>query len=465
MDVPAAYRHCEEITRSQARNFSYGIRLLPPAKRRALSAVYAFARRIDDIGDGDAARRPRSWPRWPRPGPRSMALAAEAESPAGPGRYAAGCRHDPVLVALADAGRRFPIPLAAFGELIDGCEADVRGTSYATFDDLHHYCRCVAGSIGRLSLGVFGTRDVATAAPLADALGVALQLTNILRDIREDYGTGRVYLPGRGLQAVRRRAAPERIRRPGRRPEAGRAGRVRGGPGPRLVRARAAADADAGPAQRGLHRRDGRHLLPAAAEHRGQPGRRAAAPGVAVRPAQKAMVAARSLARRCGRAAPPATRAGWLRPAPRLRPAERTGESSRRPAPAEGRGQTGRARRRDRRRAGRDHRRDRAARGGRPGHPARGPAPAGRRDLLVHPGRPGRRQRPARVPGLLHRLPGADRPARHDRLGVAPGPLRRHRAAARTARPGCAAPRCPARCTWARRWSATGCSRWPSGSG
>ena len=104
-------------------------------------------------------------------------------------------RQDPVLIALADAGRRFPIPLAAFGELIDGCEADVRGTSYATFDDLQHYCRCVAGSIGRLSLGVFGTRDVATAAPLADALGVALQLTNILRDIREDYGTGRVYLP------------------------------------------------------------------------------------------------------------------------------------------------------------------------------------------------------------------------------------------------------------------------------
>jgi phytoene synthase len=195
MDVSAAYRHCEEITRSQARNFSYGIRLLPPPKRRALSAVYAFARRIDDIGDGSlpadeklaALGQARA---------EVMALAAETES-------ASGTRHlhqdalyqDPVLIALADAGRRFPIPLAAFGELIDGCEADVRGTSYATFDDLHQYCRCVAGSIGRLSLGVFGTRDVATAAPLADALGVALQLTNILRDIREDYGTGRVYLP------------------------------------------------------------------------------------------------------------------------------------------------------------------------------------------------------------------------------------------------------------------------------
>ncbi len=200
MDVPAAYRHCEEITRTQARNFSYGIRLLPPAKRRALSAVYAFARRIDDIGDGTlpadqklaalgAARA------------EVLKLAAETESPSGtpPGQddpvLQDPVRQDPVLIALADAGRRFPIPLAAFGELIDGCEADVRGTSYATFDDLQHYCRCVAGSIGRLSLGVFGTRDVATAAPLADALGVALQLTNILRDIREDYGTGRVYLP------------------------------------------------------------------------------------------------------------------------------------------------------------------------------------------------------------------------------------------------------------------------------
>jgi 15-cis-phytoene synthase len=200
MDVPAAYRHCEEVTRSQARNFSYGIRLLPPPKRRALSAVYAFARRIDDIGDGDL------------PADQKLAalgqaraevtkLAEETQSPAGrgPGQDDAvlqdPVQQDPVLIALADAGRRFPIPLAAFGELIDGCEADVRGTSYATFDDLHHYCRCVAGSIGRLSLGVFGTRDVATAAPLADALGVALQLTNILRDIREDYGTGRVYLP------------------------------------------------------------------------------------------------------------------------------------------------------------------------------------------------------------------------------------------------------------------------------
>jgi len=184
VEVLDAYRHCEEITWSQARNFSYGIRLLPPAKRRALSAVYAFARRVDDIGDGDL------------PAPAKLAALEQARaSLAGlTGGTGAG-QSDPVLIALADAGRRFPIPLRAFGELIDGCEADVRGTSYATFEDLRHYCRCVAGSIGRLSLGVFGTRDVAAAEPLADALGVALQLTNILRDIREDYRSGRVYLP------------------------------------------------------------------------------------------------------------------------------------------------------------------------------------------------------------------------------------------------------------------------------
>ncbi len=117
-----------------------------------------------------------------------------------------------MLVALADAAARFDIPLAAFGELIDGCAADVRGVSYQTFDDLLHYCRCVAGSIGRLSLGVFGTSDPQQAVPLADSLGVALQLTNILRDIREDYASGRVYLPAEDFDAVRLR--PGRRSRP-----------------------------------------------------------------------------------------------------------------------------------------------------------------------------------------------------------------------------------------------------------
>jgi phytoene synthase len=205
--VHAAYRHCEEITWSQARNFAYGIRLLPPAKRQALAAVYAFARRIDDIGDGDLPA-PAKLAALADARASVTALSAERDLPGGNGSPAPensgppgdGTAGDLVLVALADAANRFDIPLAAFGELIDGCEADVRGTTYRTFDDLLHYCRCVAGSIGRLSLGVFGTADVATAAPLADALGVALQLTNILRDIREDYLGGRIYLPAEDFE-------------------------------------------------------------------------------------------------------------------------------------------------------------------------------------------------------------------------------------------------------------------------
>jgi phytoene synthase len=214
VDVHAAYQHCEQITWTQARNFSYGIRLLPPAKRQALAAVYAFARRIDDIGDGDLPKQAKL-AALADARASVTALGAQRHLPSQNGKPAganggpasgdggpsgAATDGDLVLVALTDAAGRFDIPLPAFGELIDGCEADVRGTTYRTFDDLLHYCRCVAGSIGRLSLGVFGTADVATAAPLADALGVALQLTNILRDIREDYLGGRIYLPAEDFE-------------------------------------------------------------------------------------------------------------------------------------------------------------------------------------------------------------------------------------------------------------------------
>jgi len=199
-DVRAAYQHCEQVTRTQARNFSYGIRLLAGGKRRALSAVYAFARRIDDIGDGTLPAADKLAALQDARGAVAAlerdGVGAVAALERGGIDVAAG---DPVLVALADAARRYPIPLGAFGELIDGCEADVRGTSYATFAELEHYCRCVAGSIGRLSLGVFGSRDPGAAEPLADALGIGLQLTNILRDVREDLSNGRVYLPAEDL--------------------------------------------------------------------------------------------------------------------------------------------------------------------------------------------------------------------------------------------------------------------------
>jgi 15-cis-phytoene synthase len=186
VELTEAYRECERITWSQARNFAYGIRLLPPPKRRGLAVVYAFARRIDDIGDGTMPAQE-----------KISALDAARQQILDLSRPPAD---DPVLLALADVERNFPVPIPAFGELIDGCVADVRGTSYQSFDDLLYYCRCVAGSIGRLSLGIFGTsRDMTQAAELADSLGVALQLTNILRDIREDHRSGRVYLPAEDL--------------------------------------------------------------------------------------------------------------------------------------------------------------------------------------------------------------------------------------------------------------------------
>jgi phytoene synthase len=220
-DVPgirAAYRHCEEVTRTQARNFSYGIRLLPPGKREALSAVYAFARRVDDIGDGTLPVADKlAALAEARAAITALADTVEADTvqadtvqadtvQADNGRAVSG--DDQVLVALADAARRHPIPLRAFGELIDGCEADVRGTSYATYPELEHYCRCVAGSIGRLSLGVFGSSDQVAAEQLADSLGIALQLTNILRDVREDLGNGRVYLPAEDLERFGAALAP-----------------------------------------------------------------------------------------------------------------------------------------------------------------------------------------------------------------------------------------------------------------
>ena len=200
MELDEAYRECERITWTQARNFAYGIRLLPHAKRRGLAVIYAFARRIDDIGDGTEPTGKTTGPGQHADMPAEAKIAALEEARTAIADLSRPDENDPVLVALADTARNFPVPMDAFGELIDGCVADVRGTRYETFEDLHYYCRCVAGSIGRLSLGIFGTgRDLAEAARLADSLGVALQLTNILRDIREDHQNGRVYLPAEDL--------------------------------------------------------------------------------------------------------------------------------------------------------------------------------------------------------------------------------------------------------------------------
>ncbi|WP_328393485.1 presqualene diphosphate synthase HpnD [Streptomyces sp. NBC_00390] len=191
--VQAAYSYCEAVTGHQARNFAYGIRLLPAGKRQAMSALYAFSRRIDDIGDGKLASDAK------------RGRLEETRELLGRIRRNAVDQDDtdPVAVALADAAQRFPVPLGGLDELIDGVLMDVRGKTYETWDDLKVYCRCVAGAIGRLSLGVFGTlpaaRGAERASEYADTLGLALQLTNILRDVREDAEGGRMYLPADDL--------------------------------------------------------------------------------------------------------------------------------------------------------------------------------------------------------------------------------------------------------------------------
>jgi 15-cis-phytoene synthase len=184
MNLQRAYAHCESVTRSRAANFYYGIRLLPPDRRRGLCAVYAMARRVDDIGDGGLDEQA-----------KLDQLETVRRSLANLSVDAA----DPVVAALGDAARRFDLPLDALEDLVDGVEMDVLGATYPAFADLEVYCRRVAGSVGRLSVAVFGSSDRARASALADDLGVAMQLTNILRDVREDLDRGRVYLPREDL--------------------------------------------------------------------------------------------------------------------------------------------------------------------------------------------------------------------------------------------------------------------------
>ena len=183
-DLAVAYRHCERVTRQRAGNFFYGIRLLPPAKRRAMCAVYAFAREVDDVGDGDL--------------PADSKLAA-LDGIQNRLYSSNGIARPPMNVALDDAIERFDLPVDALEDLIEGVRMDVYPASYESFDELVLYCRRVAGSIGRLCLAIFGASDPHRASELADDLGVAMQITNILRDVREDFDNGRVYLPREDL--------------------------------------------------------------------------------------------------------------------------------------------------------------------------------------------------------------------------------------------------------------------------
>ena len=165
MSAEDAYAEVVRITRREARNFAWGIAVLPKPKRLAVAALYAFARRVDDISDD-----PGSAVEERRQGLEACRSAVEA-LPRAPD-------DDPVLAALADATSRYPVPRSALLDLVSGGLMD-----------------CVAGAVGRACTAVSGPRDPAAAAPRAETLGLALQQINIMRDVAEDWGLGRVYLP------------------------------------------------------------------------------------------------------------------------------------------------------------------------------------------------------------------------------------------------------------------------------
>lgn len=171
--VEQAYAEVERVTRARAKNFAYGIMLLPRAKRRAIAAIYAFAREVDDIADGEASIEDKRR--------RLEALRAALDAPP----------HSAMQVALADARTRFAIPRDALVALVEGGLQDLDTSTYANFDELRAYCEKVAGAVGVACVAVYGSDDVER----AQTLGIALQLINIMRDVDEDRRLGRVYLP------------------------------------------------------------------------------------------------------------------------------------------------------------------------------------------------------------------------------------------------------------------------------
>jgi 15-cis-phytoene synthase len=179
VSVDAAYVEVERITRREARNFAYGIMVLPRPKRRAIAAIYAFARRVDDIADGELPTEEKR--------ARLEQLHADLDAPGS----------DPVFVALADARARYAVPDQALHDLVDGGLQDTEQARYDTFEQLLGYCKHVAGAVGVACVAVYGSDD----REHAETLGVALQLINIMRDVREDWGLGRVYLPQDELAA------------------------------------------------------------------------------------------------------------------------------------------------------------------------------------------------------------------------------------------------------------------------
>lgn len=183
-----SYRFCCELSRRQAKNFYYSFLLLPPSRRRAMCALYAFLRHTDDLADEPGT-----------PAEKRAALEAwrlEFESALGRG---AGLW--PGLPALADTVRRHHLPERYLLEVLDGVAMDLDPRPFATFAELYAYCYRVASAVGLCCLHIWGYHsEGGRAEALAESCGIALQLTNILRDVREDAQSGRVYLPSEDLE-------------------------------------------------------------------------------------------------------------------------------------------------------------------------------------------------------------------------------------------------------------------------
>jgi phytoene synthase len=178
-----SYAYCKRVARSRAKNFYYSFLLLSRQQRKAMCAIYAFMRYCDDLSDDAGANRA-AIERW----------RAEMED-ALEGRFSG----HPVWPAFHHTVRRFGIPHEYFRAMIDGVLSDLQPRRVQTFDELYHYCYQVASVVGLTIVHIFGF-DTRTALPLAEKCGVAFQLTNILRDIREDAALGRVYLPAEDLR-------------------------------------------------------------------------------------------------------------------------------------------------------------------------------------------------------------------------------------------------------------------------
>lgn len=178
-----AYAACEAITAQHSRSFYLATSLLPPRKQQATRALYAFCRVTDDIVDQPQSNVTQALEEW-----RQQAFSHHPS------------RHDLVAVAWADARSRFRIPVRYAEQLVDGVARDLTQTRYETFDDLATYCYGVAATVGLMSMHITGFASQ-EALPYAIKLGLALQLTNILRDVAEDWQRGRIYLPQNELAA------------------------------------------------------------------------------------------------------------------------------------------------------------------------------------------------------------------------------------------------------------------------